>query len=67
MRRPVFSLILAAVVTLAAGGHIYLSTSAQAQAANPSPLTLAAIAYLVIFLPLVGVSRWVESRFAWRH
>ena len=43
------------------------AASAQAQAANPSPLTLAAIAYLVIFLPLVGVSRWVESRFAWRH
>ena len=43
------------------------ASSAQAQAANPSPLTLAAIAYLVIFLPLVGVSRWVESRFAWRH
>ena len=43
------------------------AASAQAQAANPSPLTLAAIAYLAIFLPLVGVSRWVESRFAWRH
>ena len=43
------------------------AASAQAQAANPSPLTLAAIAYLVIFLPLVGMSRWVESRFAWRH
>ncbi len=43
------------------------ASSAQAQAANPSPLTLAAVAYLVIFLPLVGVSRWVESRFAWRH
>ncbi len=43
------------------------ASSAQAQAANPSPLTLAAVAYLVIFLPLVGVSRWVESRFAWMH
>ena len=45
------------------------ASSAQAQAANPSPLTLAAIAYLVIFIPLVVMSRsrWVESRFAWRH
>ena len=41
--------------------------SAQAQAANPSPLTLAAFAYLLIFVPLVIASRWVESRFAWRH
>ena len=41
--------------------------SAQAQAANPSPLTLAAVAYLAIFVPLVVASRWVESRFRWRH
>ena len=43
------------------------ASSAQAQTANASPLTLAAIAYLAIFLPLVVMSRWVESRFAWRH
>ncbi len=43
------------------------ATSIQAQTANPSPLTLAAIAYLVLFLPLVVASRWVESRFGWRH
>lgn len=40
--------------------------SAQAQAGNPSPLTLAALAYLAIFIPLVILSRWVESRFSWR-
>jgi polar amino acid transport system permease protein len=43
------------------------ASSAQAQFANASPLTLAAIAYLVIFIPLVVLSRWIESRFAWRH
>jgi len=43
------------------------ATSIQAQTANPSPLTLAAMAYLVLFLPLVVASRWVESRFRWRH
>ena len=43
------------------------ATSIQAQTANPSPLTLAAMAYLVLFLPLVVASRWVESRFSWRH
>ncbi len=44
-----------------------LASSAQAQAANPSPLTLAAVAYLALFLPLTVFSRWVESRFAWRR
>ena len=35
--------------------------SAMAIAANPSPLTLAAALYLVLFLPLVVASRWLES------
>ena len=35
--------------------------SAMAIAANPSPLTLAAALYLVLFLPLVVATRWLES------
>jgi His/Glu/Gln/Arg/opine family amino acid ABC transporter permease subunit len=35
--------------------------SAMAIAANPSPLTLAAALYLVLFLPLVVASRWLEG------
>ena len=34
---------------------------------NPSPLTLGAIAYLILFLPFVFFGRWVESRFAWKR
>lgn len=34
---------------------------------NPSPLTLGAIAYLILFLPFVAVGRWVEARFAWKR
>jgi polar amino acid transport system permease protein len=34
--------------------------SATALAANPSPLTLAGILYLLLFLPLVIASRWLE-------
>jgi polar amino acid transport system permease protein len=34
---------------------------------NPSPLTLGAIAYLVLFVPVVAFGRWVETRFAWRR
>ena len=41
--------------------------AAQAFAANTTPLTMASIAYLLIFLPLVGLSRWVETRFAWKR
>ena len=41
--------------------------AAQAFAANTTPLTMASIAYLLIFVPLVVLSRWVETRFAWKR
>jgi len=34
---------------------------------NPSPLTLGALAYLVLFIPVVILGRWVENRFAWKR
>jgi polar amino acid transport system permease protein len=34
---------------------------------NPSPLTLGAAAYLVLFLPVVIAGRWIETRFAWKR
>ena len=34
---------------------------------NPTPLTLGAVAYLVLFLPVVILGRWVETRFAWKR
>lgn len=40
------------------------ATTAQSFSANASPLTLAALAYIAIFLPLVIVSRWLETRFS---
>lgn len=40
------------------------ATTAQSFSANASPLTLAALAYIAIFLPLVVLSRWLETRFA---
>jgi len=43
------------------------ASSAQSQAANPSPLMLGAILYLVIFAPLVRGSRWIEARFGRRR
>ncbi|WP_424811214.1 amino acid ABC transporter permease [Roseococcus sp. YIM B11640] len=34
---------------------------------NPTPLTLGAAAYLALFLPVVVLGRWVETRFAWKR
>ena len=34
---------------------------------NPTPLTLGALAYMVLFLPVVVLGRWVETRFAWKR
>ncbi|TPG59591.1 amino acid ABC transporter permease [Roseomonas nepalensis] len=36
--------------------------SAMAFSGNPSPLTLGAIAYALLFLPVVGLGRWIERR-----
>lgn len=40
------------------------ATTAQSFSANATPLTLAALAYIIIFLPLVIASRWLEHHFA---
>jgi polar amino acid transport system permease protein len=46
---------------------IYHASSGASEAGNPTPLTLGALAYLVLFLPVVIASRWVETRFAWKR
>jgi polar amino acid transport system permease protein len=40
------------------------SQSAVAFSANPSPLILGALAYVVLFAPVVAFARWLERRFA---
>jgi polar amino acid transport system permease protein len=44
-----------------------VAQTSLAYAANSSPLTLAALGYLLMFLPLVILSRYIESRFAWKR
>jgi polar amino acid transport system permease protein len=39
--------------------------SAMSLSANASPLTVGALLYLTIFIPLVFGSRWLERRFGW--
>lgn len=56
---------LGAVV--AVGEILYQAQSGYSFSYNPSPLTLGAIAYLVLFVPVVWFGRWVETRFAWKR
>jgi polar amino acid transport system permease protein len=56
---------LASVV--AVGEILYQAQAAYSFSYNPSPLTLGAIAYLLLFVPLVWLGRWVETRFAWKR
>ncbi|MFW2589897.1 amino acid ABC transporter permease [Sagittula sp. SSi028] len=42
-----------------------VSSSAQSFSGSATPLTMAALAYLAIFLPVVVLSRLLERRFAW--
>lgn len=46
---------------------IYHASSGASEAGNPTPLTLGALAYLILFLPVVVFSRWIETRFAWKR
>ena len=44
-----------------------MASSAVSNSYNPSPLTLGAAAYLVLFLPMVVVGRWLETRMRWKR
>jgi polar amino acid transport system permease protein len=39
------------------------ASSAVSLSGNPTPLTLGAAAYLVLFVPVVVLGRWIETRF----
>ncbi len=43
-----------------------VATSSQSVAANPSPLTLGAVLYLILFFPFVRLTRWLEKRYSRR-
>ena len=42
------------------------ATTAQSFSGNASPLFVGALAYVALFVPVVYLGRWIESRFAWR-
>jgi polar amino acid transport system permease protein len=43
-----------------------VASSAVSNSYNPSPLMMGSAAYLILFIPVVVVARWVETRFAWK-
>jgi polar amino acid transport system permease protein len=43
------------------------ATTAEAFSLNATPLMMGAVAYLVLFVPVVIAGRWLETRYAWRR
>lgn len=43
------------------------ASSAVSNSYNPSPLMMGAAAYIVLFLPVVVLGRWIETKFAWKR
>ena len=43
------------------------ATTAESFSFNATPLMMAAIAYLILFVPVVIAGRYIETRFAWRR
>jgi polar amino acid transport system permease protein len=43
------------------------ATTAESFPLNATPLMMGAIAYLVLFVPVVIFGRYLETRFAWRR
>ena len=43
------------------------ASSAVSNSYNPSPLILGAAAYLVLFVPVVVLGRWVEKKWTWKR
>lgn len=42
-----------------------VSSTAESFVGNMTPLTLGAIAYLILFIPILTLGRWIETRFNW--
>ena len=43
------------------------ATTAQSFTGNATPLMMGAIAYILLFIPIVIIGRWIDTRFAWRR
>ena len=44
-----------------------VATTAESFVGNATPLTMGALAYVALFVPVVIFGRWLETRYAWRR
>lgn len=69
---PLTNRTIAVAKNVALGSVVALSEvlnnaqSATSTAGNPTPLTMAAVAYLIIFIPAMLAARRLETRMQWR-
>jgi polar amino acid transport system permease protein len=69
---PLTNRVIAISKNVALGSVVALSEvlnnahSATSNAGNPTPLTMAAAAYLVIFIPVILAARRLENRWQWK-
>ncbi len=69
---PLTNRVISITKNTALGSVVALSeilnqaSSSASQAGNATPMTLGALAYLILFVPVVIFGRWVETRFAWK-
>lgn len=54
-------------MVIGVGELLNQATTAQSFSGNATPLMMATIAYLILFVPVVYAGRWIETRFAWRR
>lgn len=52
-------------MVIGVGELLNQATTAQSFAGNATPLMMATVAYLILFVPVVYLGRWIETRFAW--
>lgn len=54
-------------MVIGVGELLNQATTAQSFAGNATPLMMATLAYLILFVPVVYAGRWIETRFAWKR
>lgn len=54
-------------MVIGVGELLNQATTAQSFSGNATPLMMATLAYLILFVPVVYAGRWIETRYAWNR
>lgn len=49
------------------GEIVNQGASAMSLSGNATPLMMAAVAYVLVFIPVIALGYWIERRFAWKR